>query len=167
MEISVKTKKLKKSKTQAILNKLKRSRTLFSVRRKLSNIPNINIGGCGISALAMYRWIKKHNPNAMVVFYFDNYEGDIFKANQKYFTKKRGKPKAPKHIFIGYNGKLFDCEKSFEPEKTNDVYLLTTINEHDLVAAINNKHTWNPIFNREYVDRIEQEVGVDLSDIIR
>ena len=35
-------------------------KTLKQVQKFLSNIPNINRGGCGISALALYRWLENN-----------------------------------------------------------------------------------------------------------
>ena len=116
----------------------------------LDQIPCINAGGCGISSLAMSRWLKK-NCRINVTFYAYDYGcSEIIDV--------------PAHIFIYFDGKFLDSSGEVSPQYQNDAcplsekYLLILINHH--------RHHWNSSFNREkYVPYIETLLDIDLSDV--
>ena len=49
----------------------------------LNDIPSINIGGCGISALSLYRWLKKENELKDVKFVY------LYDDKNDYLNNKR------------------------------------------------------------------------------
>lgn len=55
------------------------STRLNSVQNFLNNIPNINYGGCGISALAMYLYSEKNfGIKPKIFFIYTDWECDNF-----------------------------------------------------------------------------------------
>ena len=61
-------------------------KTFDEVLNFLSNIPSINCGGCGISALAMYRWLKKHGKTTEeTAFYYLENDYERHNNNKGYY----------------------------------------------------------------------------------
>lgn len=140
--------------------------TFEQVQEYLSVIPYINYGGCGVSALAMYRWLKKNNQlkhTKFVYLYCKNSE-DTYIKNQQVLKDELNNPLAPSHIVLLHNDKEIDVE--FE---STTVYYFKHIVEEErfVVKTVNTLESWNPDFNRKvYVRLIEKKLGIDLSDII-
>ena len=140
--------------------------TFEEVQNYLSVIPYINYGGCGISALAMYRWLKKHNQlkhTKFVYLYCKNSE-ETYVRNQKTLKGELNNPLAPSHVILLHDGKQIDIE--FE---SDTVYYFRHVVEDErfLIKTINTLESWNADFNRKvYVRMIEKKLGIDLSDII-
>ena len=142
------------------------------MREFLNSIPSINSGGCGVSALAMYRWIEKNMPDFLnkTVFHF-------FHRSKKHYDNNNALIKnntycndlvAPSHMGIEINGitPVLDCEKKLSVKQYG--FVIETPNQEVLINALNNIDTWNPMFNRKKaVPRIEQHLGIDLSDVIQ
>lgn len=146
--------------------------TIKDVQRWLDNISDINAGGCGISALAMYRWLKKNNQLAgdesFTYLYCDKDEN--FKVNSKVLTTKqlfslrrRKKMGSASHIMLFHNGVNIDSEGSHIQSRYGERH--EGIVEKLLVESIQ-FGGWNSSFNREYfVPKIASKLGVDLSDV--
>lgn len=139
--------------------------TLKKVQKFLSKIPNINGGGCGVSALALYRWIKNNLEieNTKFVFLYDN--EDRYLNNAKILRNKKGKAEAPTHCCLLYKGKFIDSDGERKVGKYN---WLQIIDEEEFITkALDNIWDWNHSFDREYIDEIEEKLDIDLSDIRR
>lgn len=146
----------------------KQTETLESfdqVRNFLNNIENINCGGCGISALAMYRWLKKHGQTTeQTTFCFLENDYSNHKTNQEYHTNKEVVLRASCHILLFYDGQTIDSN-GYHSTCSYD-YNLVEKSEEFLLAMINNVWTWNFMFNRkEHVKNIAKTLGIDLSDV--
>lgn len=140
--------------------------TLEQVQLFLSSIDNINRGGCGISALAMYRWLKKHGKtNEQTAFYFLENDEDNHKNNQQYHTNKEIVLKASSHVVLYHNDQTIDCD-GFKPI-SNYSYQLLEKSEEFLIKMINNIHSWNYSFKRkDHVKKIARTLQIDLSDVL-
>jgi hypothetical protein len=140
------------------------------LRKKSNNIPALNSGGCGLSALAMYRWLKGNSPEVkkagLVFFYSDAYEDDEIETLP-----------APSHCYLALDNedgtyRLVDStEQEFEWDGHEEIdWLLSLpysvwVTEEEMVKCLNNE-TWNDFFNREKgMKKLQKIYKVDLSDI--
>ena len=139
--------------------------TFNEVRNFLNNIDSINCGGCGISALAMYRWLKKHGlTTEQTAFYYLENDEDRHNNNKSYFSNKDVALIAPCHVVLYHNDQTIDCN-GFKSINSYDYQLLEK-SEEFLIKMINNIHSWNCAFRRkENVPKIAKTLGISLSDI--
>jgi hypothetical protein len=141
-------------------------KTLDEVQQFLSNIPSINCGGCGISALAMYRWLKKHGKTTeQTAFYYLENDAERHNNNKSYYSNKDIALIAPCHVVLYHNDQTIDCD-GYKPISSYS-YQLIEKSEEFLIKMINNIHSWNYSFNRKnHVKHIAKTLGIDLSDIL-
>lgn len=136
------------------------------VKETLGNIAYINAGGCGISALAMYRWLKAHNKlkKDTAFMYFDNCD-ETYCDNLKALKGQDAEPTSCSHVVLQHGKKYIDCYGEVRP-KYRYRYKLRIKSESFVIASINNMGNWNPSFDREKnVPKIEKRLGIDLSDV--
>ena len=86
----------------------KKIKKIKDVQDFLSEIPNINLGGCGVSALSMYRWLEKNNEldNSKFIFLYNNQEHYL--NNSNVLKEGDGSPLPPTHCCISHEGKFKD-----------------------------------------------------------
>lgn len=133
----------------------------------LNNIPFINRGGCGISALALYRWLKKnrvkvsHSP--FVVLCEDEYE---LMHNNAACENGDVDEIIISHVVIEFHGGLYDSEgRNGDMIRSMPFRQDYQLNEGELLAIINT-NAWNSLFDRSaWVDYIADNLDIDLSDI--
>jgi len=142
------------------------------MREFLNTIPSINSGGCGVAALAMYRWVEKYMPEykADVIIHMFHRKKDHYSSNRKLIKNNSfcNDLLAPSHIGIEIKKMtpVLDCERTLKKEQYG--FVIKTNSEDVLINAINNVDTWNPMFNRKKrVPLIEEELDIDLSDVIQ
>lgn len=139
---------------------------LSTVKRRLDNIDSINHGGCGISALALYRWLKQNNKlvgdesfTFLYVFYassFGKNDAILKKHNKNELT-------SCSHVMLFHNGKLHDSEGIGIKERYSRRH--EKISEKLLLISLKNG-TWNNCFDRnKSIPKIEKQLGIDLSDV--
>jgi len=128
--------------------------TFEDVRKFLSDIPNLDYGGCGISALSMYRWLKKNEKetSAIILLYRPAHSGEDVSS---YIS-------GPAHCGIEYKGKIIDEDE----EICLDLYSnWMKIREKGMLNLLN-KNNWNDRFEREKnIHQIEERLGINLSDV--
>jgi len=131
------------------------------IRTYLSEIPNINHGGCGISALSMYRWLEKNkNERPNFILCYDSSEQ--YKKTVENLGKDNDKLFAPNHCVIKYQNRLLDCIQHF-PIGLYAHHLTT--NEKGMIELINFGDFWSREFERENARIISQRLRIDLSDV--
>lgn len=138
-------------------------KSLGEVMDFLSRIPSINSGGCGISALAMFRWLKKHNSLKNTKFvYFHFSMGEL---NDNSDALKNGtKLNAPPHCVLMHDYILIDADGEVDEREWGEHSLI--IEDESKVVDSINSDDWNPSFEREHwVPIIEKKLGIDLSDV--
>ena len=136
------------------------------VREFLSNIDSINCGGCGLSALVMYRWLKKYDKlqEDTKIIFLDNDE-DNYKNNKYRISNKQDWLSAPSHIVMFMNGFYYDCENIQHNVELRYDYILE-VEEENLLNSLNNLTSWNVAFDRnEAISVIESNLHIDLSDV--
>lgn len=79
-------------------------KNLNDIKNELDCIPAINWGGCGLSALAMYRWLKDNDKlvgDEFFVFLYVDYDHN-FETNDKILSKPRSRKKWGQHHISCY-----------------------------------------------------------------
>jgi hypothetical protein len=140
---------------------------LKDVQQFLNSIPNINCGGCGISALAMYRWLKKNDrlkdEKAKFIFCYKSYNEDKFLNNEEVLKKGEGNIKAPTHVVIHFKKRYIDSEGTVDIREYKH---RQHIEDEDFMVKTNNSSGWNEMFNRCHLENIQGFLGIDMSDIL-
>jgi len=135
----------------------------------LRSINYINGGGCGIAALAMYRWLEANKyltSNTKVVYLYRNYDKGLYDNNKQYIENGDGEINSCNHAVLFHYGNYIDCRGVLDKVVLNDYPFKQLIEEEILVESLNTD-TWNSMFNREIsIPFIEKMLGVDLSDIL-
>ena len=158
-------------------NKIKDKRkSLKKVMDFLSKIPNINRGGCGISALVLYDAAVAEGLNPKVVFCYHGKTDQSYINNRRFMADNTGNSSyatSCAHAVIKIGDKRFDCDGEYTKkelrEKWHNPFFYSGWLEDDkitrehLVASINNVSSWNYSFERErYLKKIESFIGYDL-----
>lgn len=133
--------------------------TLKQAQKYLSKIDNINEGGCGISALAMYQFIKNNGRIGNTKFVF------LYNRKKRYLNNRKsvdgGKVYASSHCCLFNDGKFIDCDGIVKDVK--DYRWIHMADEEEfIVRAINNVGDWNSNFDRKHVREIEMKLNVEL-----
>jgi hypothetical protein len=139
------------------------------VRAFLTDIPNINCGGCGIAALAMYRWLKRKKA-CDVRFIVGYNNANQFKINSEYVVDhSNNSPVAPCHIGLAIrfdcfdSGVIMDCEKDWELFRWRYIHMFE--DESAILDMINKGNNWNDSFDRSDVLLIAERLNIDLTDV--
>jgi len=151
-----------------VFNNQEPNETFEDVKEFLNNIDSINSGGCGLSALVMYRWLKKYNqlPEDTKIIFLDNDENNHLN-NRECMCNKQGVLRAPSHIVMLLEDSYIDCTSIQYNIKERYDYILE-VAENYLVDCLNNVISWNCAFDRnEALSEIETNLHIDLSDINR
>ena len=141
------------------------------VRKYLAKIPNLHNGGCGISALAMYRWHKKNTKRMRVRIAVGYASQSDFQLNSRFLAKERGlRPVAPRHAGIIWADRETGQTMPIDARDFLDLAGFESMHifrdEAPLLAMINRKYNWNQDFKRIYVARIAKRLDIDLSDVL-
>jgi len=137
-----------------------------AVQEFLGNITWINAGGCGVAALAMYRWLKKNNKLSKdtAFVYLDN-DKWMHENNKKALETNDVEPTSCSHVALQHAKRYVDAEGEVNI-RFRFQYKLRIESEAFVLASVNNINVWNPRFNRiQLVPFIAEQLGIDLSDI--
>ena len=143
------------------------------VLRYLNSIENINCGGCGVVALAVYRWLEKHNKlkDAKIVFLYDYTARRLYDVNYQILNNlSNGIPEGAPHIILERLNKYFDSDGYLKKRCINYKYSSKLIvNAEFLLKALNSNArlgSWNKAFNRKkQIPKIAKKLKIDLSDV--
>lgn len=151
--------------------------TLEKLSKKLKVISYINLGGCGIAAYAVLKYLKIYHPELLktisVVFCYEVYLLSTYETNRLLLSTRARRYSIPTHIVIkvGKN-KYFDADGFSSYRKYwKWVHMLPKTDEMSiLLSTINNPRDswWNTYFDREKnIPKIEKALKIDLSEIKR
>ena len=139
---------------------------LQEVQEFLDKIPNINRGGCGISAISMYRWLKKNKgiKSKFIFLYGDDFVGR-FISELNYICVQEGNLKdmdGPYHIMLLVDNKIIDSSgEDISYELVQDL----NIDEEIMITLLENNKI-NPEFNwKKWLPIIEFELEIQLNDL--
>jgi hypothetical protein len=144
-------------------------KTLLEVKEFLNDVDYINSGGCGVAALAMYRWMEKNNMlkgNETFTFLYVSNDNFFYDNNEKYFKGKEQLIIAPAHVVLNIDGEYIDStSRSMERFQYHYPRKHENVTEEELLKSLNDPH-WNDLFERDCdVPFIADELGIDLSDV--
>ena len=143
-------------------------KTLQEVQDYLRRLPFVDFGGCGVSSLAMYRWLKKNKKtNSRTCFYLLSDIFYIHYNNKEYLKKNKNnkQPTAPGHMVLYNKGVYFDCHGKCDLNYFK--YRLKTDNEQFIIDTLNNVPSWNETFPRKrLIKKIAKRLKIDLSDVL-
>lgn len=126
----------------------------------LKTIPDINNGGCGIAALALYRVIKDSGVKTEFVTLTDL---DYIKNNNSKRISNNEYPTSNSHIVLVVNDIPYDSNGRYYMGEYD--YHIPFNSEELLLEAIN-EDSWNRAFDRDrYTPLIAKHLNIDLSDI--
>jgi hypothetical protein len=136
-----------------------------AVQEWLNEIDCINAGVCGISAYAMFLWLKKNNmltDDVKVVFLHHYYSANDFATNQDFYLYGVGSPVAPEHVVLMRKGVMVDSSGVFTKADQYDYNLAVSIEKaEDFLVNSLNDNNWNSWFDRPHqVSRIERKLGI-------
>jgi hypothetical protein len=140
---------------------MKQIKTFLQLRRYLQAIPYIDEGGCGIAALTMFRWLKQHQKPSEIVYFYNDRSKDSFQTNES--VLKYGifvGAVSCSHAYIRLEGKLYDTNG-----RQTDSRQHHTVTEALAVESIKNKVGWSSPFDRDFIQFIMEDTGVDLTDV--
>ena len=151
---------------------------LKNLQYTLSTIPYINSGGCGIAALTMLRFIKKHDTESNVSAVlcnldannaYDDAETKVENMCHLYNTNALAAPDKFKHLLpcthvvINYNGKYIDVNGDVNITKYKTIN--DNVSEESLLKCINT-NGWARAFDRgTNIPKIMENCGIDISDV--
>jgi hypothetical protein len=144
---------------------------LKETRRFLDALPCINYGGCGISAYAMYLWLKKENqlPEDFK-FIFLHYPSSkkSFLNNKRVLEEGNGQVIAPEHVAIKYNGKILDSSGTVDIDIFSLFFEIPLEKAEDYLINSLNTNDWNSMFDRpNIIPIIEKELGISFRADLR
>lgn len=139
---------------------------LDEVRNFLDALPNINAGGCGVAAYAMYLWLRDRNmltKDFRFVFLHCGYSKDEYLHNKQVLEEEDSieRPVAPEHVGVQFNGKLIDSSGVVRTSEYKMFLDIPLEKAEDYIINSLNTNNWNSWFNRpEVVKIIERELGI-------
>ncbi len=143
--------------------------TLKEVNEFLTDIPYINQGGCGISALAIYRWLNKNNQltnNTSFVYMHKHHDKEDYEINKSILKNNNHKtPKSCNHACLFHNDRYIDAKGEIASNRLDYEHFQFIKKESFILASINNVDQWSNLFERAYIGYIEDALKINLSDI--
>lgn len=137
----------------------------------LSALPFINAGGCGVSAYAMYLWLKKENlltDKFKFVFLHYDYSSDNFSSNKSVLDNGNGRLYAPEHVGVRYKNKVIDCNGIIDTDNFSLFLEIPLEKAEDYLINSLNTDDWNFCFDRpKYIKVIEKELGINFRADLR
>ena len=126
------------------------------VMMSLRKIPDINLGGCGVSALALFDAAKRDGLKPKIVYLYSWSDDDCYRKNQKFKDGKSKKADSCSHVVIKVKGKYYDSDGIIKEDRI-DRYTIDKVKRKHLIASINNVEAWNDVFDREkWIPKIEK-----------
>jgi hypothetical protein len=141
---------------------MKELKMFSEVRRYLGRIKYIHCGGCGVSALAMYRWLKKNKKlkSTHIVYLYQS--KSLFNKNADCIKNNKGELVAPAHVCLLHDGQFIDAKGIVNLNDWGEYIQIIDV-ERLVVKNIQND-CWNTLFDRYYyIPKIEERLKIKLS----
>jgi hypothetical protein len=151
----------------------KEIKTLADVRQFLAKIPYLHEGGCGVSAIAMYRWLQKYTKNPKVRFVLCYAKGSksFFNKNSRFLAGATDTPTACSHAGIYYSDPKTKLTAPIDARGYLPInsYEYTQIfkSVKPMLAMVKAKDEWYEKFDREkWIPIIEKKLKIKLKDVL-
>ena len=139
------------------------------IRVILENIPCIGHGGCGVSAIAMFRWlISKGFPQVNLSFLMGYNQHNSYLNNSQAYANEVDLPNSCSHVALVIQYEDNDLILDYSKRLHVNSYLYSQIvDEEALISSLNtNPYEWNTEFDRQkYIPIIAKKLKINLSDI--
>ena len=124
------------------------------IRNFLAKIPRINMGGCAIAALAMYRVGVRIGLNIKIVYFYSYIDDRAYMQNSALIKSGSGNPTYCTHAGVLIDNHYIDSSKLL-----NDCYPYHHILPESLVIRTLKEDVWNSHFNRrKWLPIIEEKI---------
>jgi hypothetical protein len=159
----------------AALNLLKKQK-ITRVFNYLGRIDSLHSGGCGVSALVFYEWLKirGREKNFKVMFCYNGLDC-FYDHNMEILERKNNGVKtrspfqAPAHVVFSIDGGNIWTD-AYGGKQTIDELEYDYVDIHEVTidelrkSLTRERGTWNTYFNRDhYVPKIEKNLNVSLN----
>jgi hypothetical protein len=124
------------------------NRNLKTTIKKLNKIPNINRGGCGFSALAIYDTAKSEGKSPKIVFLYSGWDADSYEQNLE-FKNGENEPTSCSHVVVKIGKKYYDSTGKLSKSELQGYRRDEEIKRSHLIAALQKKSDWNTTFKRD------------------
>lgn len=132
---------------------------LKKIRRFLSNLNNINRGGCGFAAVAMYDILKQQGFEPVIMFAYHSWNQERYQTNEA-AKKCNGTFTSCSHAFIKIDDVYFDCARNVD---ITEYRTLQIMGRDEVVMALKEDDEWNYSFDRDAnVPTIEKMTGIKI-----
>jgi len=149
------------------------NRHLATAIDDLSKVPNINNGGCGISAYVILKYLKKHAPElytkSSVVYSYRTEEEDEWMNNQMFINKQVTTfADSCSHVLVRVKRSYYDSGgRQWKP--SGKIHIVPAAPDgdfglHMLKMAINMAN-WASYFERRNCHGISKRLGLRLSEL--
>ncbi len=112
----------------------------------LSKIPNLNHGGCGFAAVALWHRIKKDYPRSrpkiVLISWFEEMKT----------------PRSCSHIVVQFGRKLYDSDGEYSRKGG---YRLVLDRPDPLLPVLKEENEWNSAFDRKHVKDIAHALELE------
>ena len=131
---------------------------------------DVNYGGCGIYALAVARYLMNQGFDKLQLLICHRWKDDLHEIK----NSNNIIGKVPNHIVIIAGEYCIDSNRGVVDlsdyidltEENGKQCAIIDFIESDLVTAINDKDSWNPMFERStYLPQFESRFKISLNDI--
>lgn len=146
-------------------------KAIKEAQKVLIDIPSINCGGCGISALSILRYLESKKIDTKeieIVFMYDYYNNDAYHNNCNVIEGEASDLAVATHIALSIDDVVFDGATMFVDIMNYDINHSIENDVDKLVQVINNPaiNGWNNWFDREeQIPEIEYMLDINLDDI--
>lgn len=127
----------------------------------LGTIRDINWGGCGIAALAIYNTAFLYNLKPKIHYlYYDN-NHPLKEANDNFKKGKTSIAHGCTHVVVKIGNKFYDANGEYDLDSEGYVDGGEVTKEHLINSVVNGE--WNSMFNRgKWLPKIEEFMGYKL-----
>jgi hypothetical protein len=140
-------------------------RTLKTLLQRLNSINWINNGGCGISALVIYKWLKENNKRNIEFMFLYNQES-VYKTNSRKLSKGNKHLVSPSHVVVLWRGKIIDSNGIKTNSYTQLYDYSHIIDDINFLIGSINFSEWNDMFNRkESIPIIQEITGINIKEV--
>ncbi len=144
-----------------------RPKNLFQlIQSFLKTVENLNNGGCGIAALALYDAAVLEGKNPKIIYLYHPYYDSTLHINEDVIRGEREKAESCWHVVIEIDGKIFHADGEITTETENFGEMLDypkhTVDREMLINSLTNGG-WNSSFDRKkWYPKIKEMVGLEV-----
>jgi len=137
---------------------------------KLEDIKHINHGGCGVAALAIYRYLVNngiYQKYLSFTFTYVGWDRSLYEKNlDNHNNGLIENLEVPSHIVVTFKGSIHIDSEGWNRYIGETKYVYTHEATLEEVENLVNSHGWNHLFDREEIVPIVEKIfDINLSDI--